>query len=43
MKFGTAIHQTKRILDYVHTDVWAPPRMSHWEERDGLSPLLMTI
>jgi len=21
MKFGTAIHRTKRILDYVHTDV----------------------
>ena len=21
VKFGTAIHRTKRILDYVHTDV----------------------
>ena len=24
MKFGTAVHQTKGILDYVHTDVWDP-------------------
>ena len=22
VKFGTAIHQTKGILDYVHTNVW---------------------
>ena len=42
VKFGTVIHQTKGILDYVHTDVWVPRRMSHWEERGGLSPLLMT-
>ena len=42
VKFGTAIHQTKNILDYVHTDVWVPRRMSHWEERGGLSFLLMT-
>ena len=24
VKFDTAIHQTKDILDYVHTDVWGP-------------------
>jgi len=24
VKFGTAIHCTKRILDYVHTDIWGP-------------------
>ena len=22
IKFGTAIHRTQGILDYVHTDVW---------------------
>ena len=42
VKFGTTIHQTKGILDYVHTMYGVPQRMSHWEERDGLSPLLMT-
>ena len=26
VKFGTAIHQTKGILDYVHTDVWGPTK-----------------
>ena len=35
VKFGTAIHQTEGILDYVHTDVWGPTRNSslggrHW-------------
>ena len=24
MKFGTTIHHTEGILDYVHTDVWGP-------------------
>jgi len=24
LKFGTAIHRTKGILDYAHTDVWSP-------------------
>ncbi|KAI3461497.1 hypothetical protein Pfo_018160 [Paulownia fortunei] len=24
VKFGTAIHNTKGILDYVHSDVWGP-------------------
>ena len=26
VKFGTAIHNTKDILDYVHSDVWGPTR-----------------
>ncbi|KAM1225757.1 hypothetical protein ACFX13_045186 [Malus domestica] len=26
VKFGTAIHHTKGILDYVHTDVWRPSK-----------------
>ena len=28
VKFCTAIHQTKGILDYVHTDVWGPTKVS---------------
>jgi transposase InsO family protein len=35
VKFGTAIHQTKGILDYVHSDVWGPTKTAsmsgkHW-------------
>lgn len=35
VKFGTAIHQTKGILDYVHLDVWGPTKTAsmsgkHW-------------
>ena len=26
VKFGTAIHRTKGIFDYVHTDVWGPSK-----------------
>ncbi|KAM5552956.1 hypothetical protein ABKV19_025277 [Rosa sericea] len=26
VKFGTAVHQTKGALDYVHTDVWGPTK-----------------
>ena len=26
MKFGTTIHNTKGILDYVHSDVWGPAK-----------------
>ena len=26
MKFGIVIHNTKGILDYVHSDVWGPSR-----------------
>ena len=26
VKFGTAIHNTKGILDYIHSDVWGPSR-----------------
>ena len=28
LKFGTAIHNTEGILDYVHTDVWGPSKTS---------------
>ncbi|BBG99268.1 transposable element gene [Prunus dulcis] len=30
VKFGTAIHHTKGILDYVHTDVWGPSKNASW-------------
>jgi len=26
VKFGTAIHHTKRIFDYMHTDIWGPSK-----------------
>ena len=26
VKFGSAIYDTKRILDYVHSDVWGPTK-----------------
>jgi len=26
VKFGTAIHNTKGIMDYVHSDVWGPAK-----------------
>ena len=26
VKFGTAIHNTEGILDYIHTDVWGPTK-----------------
>ena len=26
VKFGTAIHNIKGILDYVHSDVWGPTK-----------------
>ena len=26
VKFGAMIHRTKRILDYVQTDVWDPSK-----------------
>ena len=26
VKFGTAVHNTQGILDYVHTDVWGPTK-----------------
>ena len=28
VNFGTAIHNTEGILDYIHTDVWGPTKMS---------------
>ncbi|CAL9009565.1 unnamed protein product, partial [Prunus brigantina] len=30
VKFGTAIHHTKGILDYVLTDVWGPSKNASW-------------
>ncbi|CAA0825675.1 Unknown protein, partial [Striga hermonthica] len=26
VKFGTTIHNTEGILDYVHSDVWGPSK-----------------
>ena len=26
VKFGTAIHHTKGVLDYVHMDIWGPSK-----------------
>ena len=31
MKFGTAIHNTECILDYIHTDVWGPTKTASLE------------
>ena len=28
VKFGTAVHRTKGTLDYIHTDVWGPTKVS---------------
>jgi len=42
VKFNTVIHLIKRILDYVHMEVWAPLRMHHLEGNTILSPSLMT-
>ncbi|CAB4307464.1 unnamed protein product [Prunus armeniaca] len=30
VQFGTAVHHTKGILDYVHTDVWGPSKNASW-------------
>ncbi|KAI5338265.1 hypothetical protein L3X38_017536 [Prunus dulcis] len=35
VRFGTAVHQTKGIIDYVHLDVWGPTKTAsmsgkHW-------------
>ena len=43
VKFGSTIHHTKEILDYVHIHVWGPLRIHLLEENTILSPLLMTI
>ncbi|CAB4316429.1 unnamed protein product [Prunus armeniaca] len=42
VKFGTAIHHTNDILDYVHTDVWGHSKNASWGVAIILSPLLMT-
>ena len=31
VKFGTAIHYTEGILDYIHTDVWGPTKTASLE------------
>ena len=41
VKFGTAIHNAKGILDYVHSDVWDLPRLHQSEVGIILSLLLM--
>ena len=28
VKFGTTIHNTEGILDYIHTDIWGPTKMA---------------
>ena len=33
VKFGTTIHRTKRILDYVHIDIWDPSKNASLEEK----------
>ena len=33
VKFGTAIHNTKGILDYVHSDVWGPSKTPSLERK----------
>jgi len=33
VKFGTAIHNTKGIVDYVHSDVWGPIKTPSIEGR----------
>ena len=33
VKFGTAIHRTKVILDYEYTDVWGPFKNVSLEEK----------
>ena len=41
MKFGSAIHRTEGILDYIHTDVGDLPRRHHLEVCITLCHLLM--
>ena len=43
VKFGTAIHHAKGILDYVHTDVWGPVRLHHLDVITTLCRVLMII
>ena len=43
VKFGTAIHNTKGILDYIHTDVWGPTKKASLGVNIILLHLLMTF
>ena len=42
VKFGNAIHQQRASWIMFTLMYGVPRRMSHWEERGGFSPLLMT-
>ena len=38
IKFETGIHQTKQIMDYIHSDLWGSSRtMTHGNDRYFLS------
>ncbi|KAM2759273.1 hypothetical protein COP1_024013 [Malus domestica] len=43
VKFGTAVHQTKGILDYVHSNVWGPTKTLSLSGRHWFMTLLMII
>jgi len=42
VKFGTATRYTEGILDYVHTDIWAPTKTAFIGGNHCLVPLQMT-
>ena len=43
VKFGTAIHCTERIFDYIHTDIWGPIKTASLGGITTLCRLLMII
>ena len=43
VKFGTDIHNTEGILDYVHSDVWGPTKSISMGGSTTLLLLLMTF
>ena len=43
VKFGTAIHNTEGILDYIHKDVWGPTKMASLGGKYYFLHLLMTF
>ena len=34
VKFGTIVHHTKGMLDYVHSDVWGPIKVASFRGRN---------
>ena len=42
-KFGTAIHNTEGILDYIHIDIWGPTKMASLGGKYYFLHLLMTF